>query len=495
MSKDLNKLLDLLREEGELAKSLQEKVEERRKSFKDQITSLDFQGIREEHLDSFAEKPYIMLPKRKDEYWVIVPRFVPFQIGWLERQTEGWNVFVVNKYVDWITPLPGEIKSRVGITDGYDKAIVEEGLLEVEPEERDEIWEKHRKHFVRREDEDRIRIKKGKEFDLIAELIDQGNLPFPRRPLEKDDIRDGMSEIGLRDYQERAWEMFKETGMIGVFWPPKGGKTFLGLYIGDKIDGKKLVVVPTNTLKEQWRNRIRKYCDPSEWRVETYHSYHKIREESFKLTIFDECQRLPAPTFSRMATIDTKYRMGLSATPFREDGKSEYIFALSGFPIGLRWQELMRLGVVEEPDVRVYLYRTKNQKRKDLKNLVREVGKILIFCDSIEEGKDISEELEVPFVYGQTKNRMEILSENRIVVGSRVTDEGLSLPNIDLTIEYDFLYGSRRQEAQRAGRVMHGEESKGEHIVMMTDDEYKRHEKRLFGLEEQGLRIRIERRK
>lgn len=62
-----------------------------------------------------------------------------------------------------------------------------------------------------------------------------------------------------------------------------------------------------------------------------------------------------------------------------------------------------------------------------------------------------------------------------------------------MRVHKDFHGGSRRQEAQRAGRVMHGD-GEGEHIVLMTDEEYEKHGQRLYALEEQGFDIRFERR-
>lgn len=90
----------------------------------------------------------------------------------------------------------------------------------------------------------------------------------------------------------------------------------------------------------------------------------------------------------------------------------------------------------------------------------------------------------MPFVHGETRDRMDTFRESRVVISSRVGDEGLSLKDIDVVIEYDFHGGSRRQEAQRVGRVMHGEGGRGEHIILMTDDEYEDHGNRLYSLEE-----------
>ena len=88
---------------------------------------------------------------------------------------------------------------------------------------------------------------------------------------------------------------------------------------------------------------------------------------------------------------------------------------------------------------------------------------------------------------------MEVFEQNRVVIGSRVADGGVSLEDLDRVIEYQFHGGSRRQELQRAGRLMHGSEV-GEHIVQMTDQEYEKFSQRLYDLEGKGMDIRLERR-
>ncbi len=90
-------------------------------------------------------------------------------------------------------------------------------------------------------------------------------------------------------------------------------------------------------------------------------------------------------------------------------------------------------------------------------------------------------------------DRMDIFRDNNVVIGSRVADEGLSLDSLDRVIEFDFHGGSRRQELQRAGRVMHSE-GLGQHLVQMTDEEFDDYGQRLYSLEEKGIDIRVERR-
>jgi DNA excision repair protein ERCC-3 len=501
--------------------------------------NFDLAEIDTDHMGAFAEEPYCILPKEENEAFVVVPRFVPFHVGWLDRQTDSYNVFVVNKYVDWIDELPDEIRGQVGIDEKYHEATVADGMLHVDPADRDEAWDEFSRDAIPgdetlremewdrlrslasrlgvleqgmgREDVERalsaerddttIPLKPSREFDVIAQLIEDGNLPFAPQPIDEDALRGEPENVELREYQERAWERFVETGMIGVYWPPGAGKTFLSLYAGERMKGDKLVVVPNNTLKEQWQNRVDEFAERSwEWEVQTYqylthgNNIDEYQRNGPALTIFDECHHLPANTFAKLATIDTDSRIGLSASPYREDDRTEYIFALTGFPVGLNWQELVALGVVETPPARVLLYGTQHQKRKGVPELVNErTGKILILCDSIDRGKELADDLGVPFVHGETRDRMEKFTENRVVIGSRVADEGLSLSELDVVIEYDFFGASRRQEAQRYGRVLHGE-SHGEYLILMTDEEYESHSNRLMALEEQGIGVRFERR-
>ncbi len=41
--------------------------------------------IDKELLKSFIEKPYVIVPKDRDRWYVIAPRFLDIQFGWLER--------------------------------------------------------------------------------------------------------------------------------------------------------------------------------------------------------------------------------------------------------------------------------------------------------------------------------------------------------------------------------------------------------------------------
>lgn len=494
---------------------------------------IELSDLDPEAVEAFARQPYKILPRDEEgEYYVVVPSFLPFSIGHLHDQSDAWRTYVVNKYVKWFSDLPDEISEEISLQKRYEQADLDGDVLEfADEEERDRAWEDFDGQdgpFKDREGDTKIRIQDGKEFEVVADLIDGGNLPFTPSPVDPDDLRSAPPDVTLRDYQEEAWETFKEYGQVGIYWPMSLGKTWFALYVGSRIKGQKLIVVPNSVLQEQWREDINENApDPEDWDVRTYqyltHSNGENLEEyqgenAPEFTVFDEHHHIPANKFSQIAMLPTTYRMGLSASPYREDGREEYIFALSGVPVGANWQDLVQHGVVEYPDVHVYLYRNGEQKKRDLERLVAEKpGKGLIFCDSIKKGEKLSEKLDIPFVNGDTpsEDRLDIIRDNRVVIVSRIADEGMSIPGLDWSIEFDFQGSSSRQEMQRVGRPMHGndngeaaesddsddsegdvavESANGLHILQMTDTEFEKHSDRLWGLKDRGFNVQYERR-
>ncbi|ADC64642.1 type III restriction protein res subunit [Ferroglobus placidus DSM 10642] len=478
----------------ELVALLQEEKRRFERELEEKLSQLQILNLEDDVgslIEEFLEEPYLILPKRKDEYYVIVPKFIRFNIGWLERETKAYRIFVINRYTQWLYPLPENIKKRLKFPEVKPYKVID-GVLWTGREHQDEAWRKYRKYLLRREGEDRIKIKKGYEFELIAKLIEDGILPFIPQPVSDEDLRE-WDEIKLRSYQEKAWEEFLDKGAVGIFWPFGAGKSLFGVYALARIKGKKLVVVPTRTLVEQWEERIRKYIPEyaSEIEVITYHSYHKVAKKEFTLTIFDEVHHLPANTFIRLATIKTKYRIGLSGSPFREDKRENYIFALTGFPVGLSWDELLEKGVVKEPVFKLYIVDSEREKLRKLRDLLEIPAKTIIFCDSIDFGKRIAREFGVPFVYGETKNRMDIIRDSEVCVVSRVGDEGISIGDVERVVEIAFLGGSRMQESQRFGRLMHSQKQEPEHIILMTEEEFEKYQKRLYAITERGFRIEV----
>jgi len=494
-----SRLQDLMREAGELFSWLSREIEELKdrqaESLQAIAEQLGYTKVDPELFRSFFNKPYVILPRKENEWFLVVPRFVDLQLGWLWQQTDSFNIFVVNRYIDWLYPLPPEIKRQLGFKEPPFKPVVDGDFLLCKPEETDLAWERYKRYLLRREAPGKIRVKKRSHFDLVCELIKDGILPFKPQPVDKADMLDRKPGFELRDYQREAWDYFLRFGNIGVYWPPGAGKRWFALYAMTRLKGKKLVVVPTRTLQEEWIRLIKALTPikPDEYEVICYPSAHKVMKEQFTLTIFDEHQHLPANTYARLALINTKYRIGTTATPWREDGRIDLIFALTGFPLGLSWEHFLRMKVISKPYVEVIIVPDLNEKFQVLDELLRQKrGKTVIFCDGIRLGKSIASKYEVPFVYGETRRRIETIKASPLCVVSRVGDEGLDITDLKCIIEFDFLMGSRRQQAQRTGRLLHSR-FKGEHYILMTDEEFAKYKKRLYSLYEKGFQIKITR--
>lgn len=473
--------------------AMEEHIKKTRENLKGElqrkIESLQGTKIQSEFLDPFFEEPYVIVPKKANEWYVIVPKWLDFHVGWLERSTKSYNVFVINKYVQWFSEIPTVMRERLKFQDPLPFKVFD-GVLLTGEKLQEEGLRRYKNFIYKRQGSDRLRVKKGYEFKLIAQLIEDGTLPFVATPVNEEDLRE-WDGLELRSYQKTAWKSFLQMGATGVFWAFGAGKSLYGIYTLGRIKGKKLVVVPSNTLKEQWNERIYDYLHPHQHEIEVinYRSYEKVKNKEYSLTLFDECQHLPATTFIRLATLRTKYRIGFSGSPYREDGRENFVIALTGFPIGMSWDELIKMQVVKKPSFRVYILRDQKHKMKKLEELLRIPIKTLIFCDWLKLGEKISKAFGIPFIHHGTKGRLPILRQSMTSVISKVGDEGVSLHDLERVIEFAFLFGSRMQESQRFGRLMHSIKEEPQHIILMTEDEFKAYKKRLNAIIERGFRI------
>jgi DNA excision repair protein ERCC-3 len=495
------KVSGLLNDLGELQKRIDTEKEEISKNFSSLSEGLQMLNFNSEKVKDFWEQPYAIVPRKANEWYVIAPSFVDFHIGWLEKTVMGWNYFIVNQYATWLSDVPKELKEKFNFKETIPLTLTAGVVSTKDSIGKEEVKRRYRKFVRDKGIANQLNVKKGYEFNLMASMIADGILPFTAKKVI--DVKEPKMDFMLRDYQQEAWDRFLEVGSIGVFWPYGAGKTFFGMYALASLKGPRLVVVPTTTLKEQWEQNIRQHLPSEElspeWasypdgiKVITYSSYKKVSNKSFKLIIFDEAHRLPANTFSRLATLKTEYRIGLSATPYREDGRTNYIFALTGFPTGLSWDKLIKEHTVNTPVVTLYIMNGSAISKKIAK--VRELldeRKTIIYSYWLDLGRDIASSLDVPFVYGGTKNRLDVLKSNNIAVMSSVGGEGISIPELERIIEIGFQFGSRREEGQLMGRLFHSQQKDPEHIIIMTDDEYERYSKRLNAIYEKGFRIRV----
>ncbi len=502
----LRKSVDSFDEQAdEIEKQLVEMREKTHLKFKELLDKHQATEIYPEFLEAFLNEPWVMIPKKGDQWYVITPKFVKLSVGYPDFSTKSFNVFVVSKYAQWLSEIPTSIQEKLKFPEPLPYKVFD-GMLLTGAKHQNKALAKYKKFLYHREGKDRIRIKKGYEFKLIAQLIEDGILPFIPKPVSDDDLRiwkgkgyEFYKEIceskGTTDIQDKTWNEFVKRGALGIFWAFSAGKSLFGHRIIGNIKGPHLVIVDGLTLKQQWNERIAKFNPEyiNEVRVETYRSYDKVRNEEWQTVMFDECHHLPAKTFIRLSTIKAKYRVGMSGSPFREDGKENYIFALTGFPWGMSWDDLLRLQIIRAPHFRLYIVKDKRSKETKIEELLRIPVKTIIFCDSLDYGEYLSRKLEVPFIQGATpaKERLEIMRDSDTFVASRVADQGVSLQDLERSIEVAFLFGSRMQESQRFGRLMHSEAEKIQHIIIMTEKEYDAYRKRLDAIYKRGFKIDI----
>ena len=153
----------------------------------------------------------------------------------------------------------------------------------------------------------------------------------------------------LREYQKEAWKRWIIHGMKGCIILPTGaGKTIIALHAILKTNASTLVIAPTLNLMEQWfgalenilkvRNQIGKlgggYEDIKSITITTYDSAYlksSYLGNKFEFLIFDEVHHLASDKYSLIGEqFISPYRLGLTATIEREDGKHMNIYKLVG---------------------------------------------------------------------------------------------------------------------------------------------------------------------
>jgi len=138
--------------------------------------------------------------------------------------------------------------------------------------------------------------------------------------------------------------MAKEFGTLSA--PTGSGKTVMALYMIAVRKQPALIVVHNKDLALQWVDRIGEFLKISEKdvgfigggknnigekiTVSLVQSLYKCAEDTARhisFLIVDECHRCPSRTFTEaVSEFDSRYMLGLSATPYRRDQLSKLIF-------------------------------------------------------------------------------------------------------------------------------------------------------------------------
>lgn len=174
----------------------------------------------------------------------------------------------------------------------------------------------------------------------VVTVSGQAELTWPRPALP-----------ALRPDQNAALEKWMERRRGVVVMPTGTGKTEVALYIMQRLAVPTLVVAPVRDLMYQWHQRIEDRLgyaagiigdntfDKRPVSVTTYDSACIHMQDfgaEFKLLIFDECHHLPGPARSDAARMSmAPFRLGLTATPERSDGREAALDSLIG-PIVFR---------------------------------------------------------------------------------------------------------------------------------------------------------------
>lgn len=316
----------------------------------------------------------------------------------------------------------------------------------------------------------------------------------------------------LREYQRLAAEGFWHGGSGVVVLPCGAGKTLVGAAAMAHAKATTLILVTNTVAARQWRDELlrrtslnvdeigeysgsKKEIRPitiATYQVMTtrkngvYSHLDLFDSHDWGLIIYDEVHLLPAPIFRFTADIQSRRRLGLTATLVREDGMEGEVFSLIGPKrFDVPWKEIESQGYIAPADcveVRVTLteqerlkYATAEQEDKyrtcsttaSKKKVAIEIARlhdseqVLIIGQYIDQIDEISAELGVPIIKGDTsiKDREDLYARFRsgeltCLVVSKVANFSIDLPEASIAIQISGTFGSRQEEAQRLGRVL-----------------------------------------
>jgi DNA excision repair protein ERCC-3 len=363
-------------------------------------------------------------------------------------------------------------------------------------------------------------------------------------------VEDGWT---LRDYQRQAVDGFWAGGSGVVVLPCGAGKTLVGAAAMAEAQATTLILVTNTVAGRQWKrelvartslteDEIGEYSgERKEIRPVTIATYQVITRKTkgeyrhlelfdsrdWGLVIYDEVHLLPAPVFRMTADLQSRRRLGLTATLVREDGREGDVFSLIGPKrYDAPWRDIEQQGWIAPADcteVRVTLtdsermgyavteaeerYRvaaTAHTKLAVVKSILeRHPGEpALVIGAYLDQLDELGEELDAPVIQGSTKNREreELYDRFRrgelpVLVVSKVANFSIDLPEASVAIQVSGTFGSRQEEAQRLGRLLRPKaDGRQAHFYSVVsrdtlDTDYAAHRQRF--LAEQGYAYHI----
>ena len=379
------------------------------------------------------------------------------------------------------------------------------------------------KKYLRKGDGNYFLISKLDRGTVKAKMVKMGFPVDDRIPLKKGsklefDLKDN---VEIRDYQKESVDAFLSSGGYGTIVLPCGsGKTIVGIETAVTLKTNTLILCPNVSSVHQWirelldkttltPDQIGEYSGETKtikpvtvctYQVLTYRTKSLDKEETepvyphfsifsennWGLVIYDEVHMLPAPVFRITAELQSIYRLGLTATLIREDGREDEVFSLVGPKrFDTPWAELTQKGFIAKAychEVRIPLphtleleyalapkkekYRIASQNPLKIKVaeaiLKKHEGEsILIIGQYLEQLQVFRDHFGYPIITGTTSNkkRDELYDkfrsgEEKVMIVSKVANFAVDLPDASVAIEISGSFGSRQEEAQRLGRIL-----------------------------------------
>ncbi len=316
----------------------------------------------------------------------------------------------------------------------------------------------------------------------------------------------------IRKYQELAAEGFWHGGSGVVVLPCGAGKTIVGAAAMAHAKATTLILVTNTVAARQWREELIKRTDlnpddigeysgaKKEIRPVTIATYQVMTTRKkgvyahldlfdaidWGLIIYDEVHLLPAPIFRFTADIQSRRRLGLTATLVREDGMEGEVFSLIGPKrFDVPWKEIEAQGYIAPADcveVRItltdaerlnyataeqedrYRFCATSQTKKDVAIALAKQhanDQVLVIGQYLDQLDQLSAELGVPVIKGESpiKERERLFAlfrsgEIKCLVVSKVANFSIDLPEATIAIQVSGTFGSRQEEAQRLGRIL-----------------------------------------
>jgi superfamily II DNA or RNA helicase len=325
----------------------------------------------------------------------------------------------------------------------------------------------------------------------------------------------------LRKYQEDSIFDILKTGGCGVISLPTGsGKTLVALQYAFARGERFIVLVHRKELLNQWEKEITKTlgikpeivgdgggdlkkgpCVVA--MVQTLYRWIKDKKISnitgFSLAIYDETHIVSADSIQKVAhALNTKWAIGLSATPWREDNTQLKIFGTIG-PLSteVKVEDLIDMGYLAKPEFYIFkspstvtskwddwhgVYRSgivENEMRNEMaaaaaRKFMEDGRQVYIHTNQIKHGKTIARLItEARFVSAATPTRKRDIEgfkqEKYQCLVSTLLKEGVDIPAIDALI-FAAGYKSDTLVIQTIGRAMRVKKGKNNAIVVDFND-------------------------